>query len=127
MSQAVPICNREGGVGGHADPCGEAATVVVRCFDDHYLACRPCGQVLAAEEAPGTVSLHDFTFDPVAGTVTWTEPWTEFDQRLLEAYPKPDLTLGLNDAGQVAYTVAVRQTTVDGRPYWALSSPWEQG
>jgi hypothetical protein len=124
MSQGVPICNREGGVGGHAEPCGETATVVVRCGDDHYLACRPCAEAFAGEDPKG-VSLHEFTFDPVAGTVAWTEPWTELDQRLLEACPKPDPPLALNNAGQVAYTVAVRQTTVDRRPYWALDSPWE--
>jgi hypothetical protein len=115
MSEATPICNREGGIGGHREPCRSPATLVLRCFDDHYLSCRPCAEALAADEAPGTVTLHEFTFDPVASTVTWTEPWTD-----------RDIPLGLPSDGQpCVYTVAVRLTTVAGRPYWALESPWE--
>jgi hypothetical protein len=115
MPEGPPICNDQGQTGQDAQPCDRPATLVVRCFDFHHLACRPHAEAFAAEEAPGDVTLHEFTYDPVANTVTWTEAWTERDASL--AYP--------SHGRDCVFTVAVRLTTIDGRPFWALDSPWE--
>jgi hypothetical protein len=125
MPHDVPTCNRQAGVLGAFAPCDEPATLVLRHTDLHYLTCRPCAEAFAAEgEDRAAVSLHEFTFDPVAGTVAWTEPLTRSDLALLPAWLALHEPLGLNDAGEFAYAVAVRRTTVQGRPYWALASPW---